>query len=251
MWKWIGGVLAVVVLAVGAWAVLVWPDRATTNATPANAQESPAPSKVLMIPGYGGGQSQLRSLGSKLSSAGIQWAIIDVGDGQGDLKKYAREVSNEAAELKEAGYAVDLIGYSAGGITARIAATDHPDDFRRVVTLSAPHQGTTLADMGAAIGECPKACQQMRPGSTLLNELASQNGQDQGPDADWLSVYSSTDEVIRPAGSSELDGAEVEQIQEACDGVTIAHGEVPTYRQTVAMVVAFLEEQPLPSRCVS
>lgn len=246
MWKWISGLLAALLLAGGAWALFVQGNGTAGDSSSANAEESaPLRSKVLMIPGFGGGKTQLMALGTELYKAGIEWEIVDVGDGTGDLTRYAQDVGDRANKLQETGYAVDLVGYSAGGITARIAATDHPDDFRRVVTLSAPHQGTALANLGAAFGDCPKACQQMRPGSTLLAGL------DEGPDSDWLSIYSTTDEVIRPAESSELDGAEVEPIQETCAGATIRHGEVPTHGQTVAMLVAFLEDQPLPDACVA
>lgn len=250
MWKRLAVVLAVLLLTVGAWAFLAQRYGPTTDVMRADTQEpaSPMARKVLMVPGYGGGESELRGLGSKLAAAGIDWAIIDVGDGKGDLKKYARKVRNRAAKLRATDHAVDLIGYSAGGITARIAATSHPDDFRRVVTLSAPHHGTALAELGAVFGECPKACQQIRPGSRLLDWL---EGRFEGPDSDWLSIYSSTDKVIRPPRSSELDGAEVESIQETCTDVKVRHGEVPKHRQTAAMVVAFLDGQPLPDACVA
>lgn len=246
MWKWLGGALALVLLAVGVWKVVGQPGSSYADATSQGVQESalPVPSKVVMIPGYGGGTTQLNGLGAQLDAAGMEWEIVDVGDGTGDLTRYARDVNARADELRAGGYDVDLVGYSAGGITARIAATNHPDNFRRVVTLSAPHQGTVLADLGAAFGDCPKACQQMRPESSLLAGLVD------GPDSDWLSIYSTTDEVIRPAESSELDGAETESLQQTCVDATIRHGEVPTHEQTVAILVAFLEEQPLPEACL-
>jgi triacylglycerol lipase len=249
MWKWVGGILAVAVLLVGVWVFVMYRDGSVTDTTSADSeeQEIPLESKVLMIPGYGGGKVQLKALGKQLAGAGVDWEIVDVGTGTGDLKQYAQEVNARADELREDGFAVDLVGYSAGGITARVAATENPDNFDHVITLSAPHQGTALADLGAAFGECPEACQQMRTGSPLLVSL---DAADDGPDSDWLSIYSTTDEVIRPPESSDLDGAVVAPIQETCAEVSVLHGEVPTHGQTVALLLAFLEGEPAPEVCV-
>lgn len=246
MLKWFVAALAIVVLAVGGGVFLLHNNEPAALATKSEAPEVvPTKRTVLLIPGYGGGQSQLRLLGGKLNAAGIRWELVDVGDGQGDLNGYAGQVEQRAAELKSQGYAVDLIGYSAGGITARIAATENPDEFRRVITLSAPHEGTTLADLGAAFGECPKACQQLRTDSPLLADL------EPVADKSWLSIYSNTDEVIRPAESSRLTGAVIRPIQNSCPEAVVRHGDVPTHRQTTAIVIAFLENEPLPAKCVA
>lgn len=50
--------------------------------------------------------------------------------------------------LEETGYEkVNLIGHSQGGLDARVVAHDHPELVASVTTISAPHQGTPVADV--------------------------------------------------------------------------------------------------------
>lgn len=245
MVKWVVGAVLVIAVLFGAGFVYLQSQQTTVAAQVEVPEEAPAKRKVLMIPGYGGGKDQLQRLGKTLSQSGIEWEIVDVGNGEGDLTQYAKTVENRAKALKSQGYAVDLIGYSAGGVTARVAANDKPEDFRRIITIASPHDGTEWANLGAAFGACPEACQQLRPDSDLLAGL------DPEEDDSWLSIYSETDEVIRPADSSRLSGAVIRPIQNACPDVVVDHGEMPDYPQTKAWVVAFLQNEDLSGLCVA
>lgn len=217
----------------------------TRDTTPPPAARAAQPQgTVLLIPGYGGGVAGLAGLENDLAEQGIPVEVVDIGDGTGDLRSYAADVRQRAQELVAAGQpAPDLIGFSAGGIIARVAADDNPELYRKVVTLASPHNGTATADAGALFGECPQACQQMRTDSELLASLS----QAKYPD-DWLSVWSDTDSVIRPPESSELPGIRSYRLQEFCPG-TIEHGSVPSDPRTLAVVAAFLEQMPLPQTC--
>lgn len=243
MVKWVVGAVVVIALIFGAGFVYLQTQESTVAAEAEVPEEVPAKRTVLMIPGYGGGKDQLQKLGRTLSRNGIDWEIIDVGNGEGDLTGYAKTVEQRAKALKDQGYAVDLIGYSAGGITARVAANEQPKDFRRIITIASPHEGTEWANLGAAFGACPEACQQLRPDSDLLASL------DPEEDETWLSIYSETDEVIRPSDSSRLPGTVIRPVQNACPQAVVDHGEMPTFAQTEALVVAFLENQDLPGLC--
>ncbi len=56
------------------------------------------------------------------------------------------------------------MGYSAGGIVARVWVADGGADVtRRVVMLGSPNHGTSLADLAGtlAIDACPQACRQL------------------------------------------------------------------------------------------
>lgn len=201
---------------------------------------------VLLIPGYGGGTGQLERLAGELDEQGIQAEVIDIGGGTDDLRKYADLVQARAEELVSQGEpAPDLIGYSAGGVTARTAFTNNPDLYGRVITLASPHQGTSTAVLGELVDACPLACQQLQPGSKLIESFpAPERPQD------WLSIWSDDDIVIRPATSSEIPDITNYRIQQACDVRDIDHGAVPTDPQVEATVVAFLEDEPLPESCV-
>lgn len=235
-------VLIVALALIGAVAafILLRPDGSAPVATRAPQPQG----TVLLIPGYGGGSAGLERVAADLERRSIRTQIVDIGDGTGDLRTYAADVQERARELVAAGQpAPDLIGFSAGGIIARIAVDGSPDLFRKVITLSAPHNGTATADAGALFGQCPAACEQMRTDSPLLDGLA-----DPTYPADWLSVWSDTDSVIRPPESSELPGIRNYRLQEFCPG-TIEHGSVPSDPRTLAVVAAFLEQLPLPQTC--
>lgn len=234
----IAAVVLVAAAAVGWW--LLRPAPAVTATRPPMEQGA-----VLLVPGYGGGTSEIDRLADALNAEGLRTRTLDVGDGTGDLQEYAEQLRQEARAAVAAGEpAPDVIGFSAGGVVARIAATADPDGFRRVVTLASPHAGTAAAELGALFAECPTACQQLRPDSPLLQSLPEPRYP-----TDWLSVWSDSDPVIRPPVSSVIDGVSDYRLQQAC-GTPVDHGDVANHPQTLAVVVAFLRGDQLPGRCV-
>ena len=235
-------IIAAVVLVVGGvgWLLL------RPEPPPAPTAKAPqAQGRVLLVPGYGGGTVEVDGLARRLNAQGLATQVVDIDDGTGDLRDYAGRVAQEAQDAAAAGEPPpDVVGFSAGGVIARIAATGDPGAFRRVVTLASPHAGTATAELGAMFAECPTACQQLRPDSAVLKALP-----EPPYPLEWLSVWSDTDLVIRPAVSSVIDGVADYRLQQAC-AAPVGHADVPNHPQTVAVVVAFLQGQSLPQRCV-
>src|SRR5918997_1634857 len=138
-------VLALVVVAVlvtGA-ALLLGRPSGSAGREPVSQAE---PGPVLLVPGYGGSTASLRSLADRLTAEGRDATVVTVpGNGTGDLGESA-EVLAEAADaaLERTGAdSVDVVGYSAGGVVARLWAADGGVDVaRRVVTLGSPHPRT-------------------------------------------------------------------------------------------------------------
>ncbi len=142
---------------------------------------------------------------------------------------------------------VDLVGYSAGGVTVRYWARElgGADAARRILTLSSPHHGTDLAGLAADIApdECPAACQQLAPDSDLLRRLNAGDETPEGPL--WVSVWTTNDRTVLPPTSSELQGALNFSVQAICPGEVVAHGDVP--RTPSVIGIALLElSQALP-----
>jgi triacylglycerol esterase/lipase EstA (alpha/beta hydrolase family) len=192
-------------------------------------QDRPGP--VLLIPGYGGERAGLLVLASRLSAAGRQVHVLTLpGRGEGDLHLQAMTL-DRAVRAAMAGGApsVDVVGYSAGGVVARLWAREDGGAARarRIVTLGSPHHGTDLAELGALLGAkaCPVACRQLRPGSALLARLAAGDETPAGPR--WTSIWTRDDRVVTPPGSARLSGALDIAVQQVCRHRVVAHGQLP------------------------
>ena len=206
------------------------------------AIEQPGP--VLLVPGYGGDTAVLEPLAERLRGAGRDVTVLDLaGNGTGDLRASAEvlEAAASAALARTGAASVDVVGYSAGGLVARLWIADgHADVARRVLTLGSPHHGTELARLGAryAPDRCLEGCRQMLPDSEVLSVLNT----DETPDGvDWVSVWTVQDRVVTPAESARLEGALNLPVQSVCADRPITHGQLPGDPVVQAIVTAELE----------
>ncbi len=220
------GALAVVVIMVVVVAAVVR-SRAAAEAVP---QDEPGP--VLLVPGYGGTGTSLAPLQAALADQGRTAVIVaPEGDGTGDLAAEAQHLATEAIRIRdEAGAAsVDVVGYSAGGVAARLWVRSYGGDAvaRRVVTLGSPQHGTSTAALGAAVGGgCPTACEQLAPDSDLLRRLNAGDETPAGPR--WVTIRSTADRVVTPVDSAALDGALDLVVQDTCPQARTAHAQLPS-----------------------
>jgi triacylglycerol esterase/lipase EstA (alpha/beta hydrolase family) len=240
-------VVAVAALCVGVCLTALVAVVASRDARPAPvAQDRPGP--VLLVPGYGGSTSALQVLAERLRDAGRTAVVVTLpGDGTGDLRTSAAVVGDAAASALAAGApSVDVVGFSAGGVTARWWVAKEGGDAlaRRVVTLGSPHHGTQLAGLGARLGlpGCPPACRQLAPDSDLLRTLNSGDETPTGPR--WTSVWTDQDEVVTPPDSARLDGATTVVVQRVCPGTALTHGDLPRSPLVAAVVLEALDVGP-------
>ena len=132
--------------------VAVWATR--DDAVRPVSQETPGP--VLLVPGYGGGTAGLEVLADALRVQGREVTVVDLpGDNTGDLDR-RRGSSTKAVDPgpgPAGARSVDVVGYSAGGVVARLWVREHGGGSlaRRVVTLGSPHHGTDLAGLGGDV----------------------------------------------------------------------------------------------------
>jgi triacylglycerol lipase len=216
------------------------------DVTPA-AQDRPGP--VLLVPGYGGSTESLTVLAGRLRAAGRDATVVQLpGGGTGDLAEQAAALGRavDAALARTGAGSVDLVGYSAGGVVARLWVHDAGRSrTRRVVTLGSPHHGTSLARLAGQIApsQCPLACQQLEPDSDLLRTLNRGDETPAGPV--WISIWTSRDETVTPPDSARLDGATDIVLQDVCASSTTGHGGLPTDPLVTGIVLAELGTGPV------
>jgi triacylglycerol lipase len=151
---------------------------------------------------------------------------------------------------------VTVVGYSAGGVVAWLWDVNYggATRARRIITMGSPLHGTNLAALGAAFvpGECPVACQQLVPGSSLLGMLQRSPAAGRPP---WLSMWTTSDQVVQPPDSARLPGAVDVALQSVCPGVVIQHGGLPTSPLVAGIILQALGSKPLaaprPGQCQS
>jgi triacylglycerol lipase len=240
-------VVVAVVLLMGAAVAGFALVRGGGSAETSVSQDKPGP--VLLVPGYGGGTGGLDHLARQLAAAGRQATIVPLpGDGTGDLDAQAAALDTAVdAALASAGApSVDVVGYSAGGVVARIWARDHDGAARarRIVTLGSPQHGTDLAAVAGLLapGSCPVACQQLAPGSAVISNLNAGDETPNGPE--WISIWTSQDEVVSPPDTAHLEGARNVVIQRICPGRAVNHGQLPTDAVVDALVLRALAVAP-------
>ena len=206
------------------------------------SQSRPGP--VLLVPGYGGATGSLQSLADALTAAGRDATVVRLpGNGTGDLRTSAEALGTAvSAVLERTGEpTVDLVGYSAGGVVARLWVADgNAGVVRRVLTLGSPHHGTSLADLagGVAPSECPVGCRQLTTGSDVLAALNAGDETPEGPT--WVSVWTTQDETVTPPDSARLEGAVNLTVQSVCADATVGHGDLPSNRLVQQIVVTEL-----------
>jgi pimeloyl-ACP methyl ester carboxylesterase len=240
------GLLVVLVLAgVAGVAAVVVPRLAAGDPVPVSQEEA---GPVLLVPGYGGSTGSLQPLAARLTAAGRDAVVVPLpGDGTGDLAASADALGTavDDALARTGAGSVDVVGYSAGGVIARLWAADGgAAQARRVLTLGSPHHGTTLADLGAGIApaECPVGCQQLTTDSELLHRLNAGDETPAGPT--WVSLWSTVDQTVTPPDSARLDGALDLTVQSVCADSRVAHGQLPADAVVQGIVLAELAAGP-------
>jgi triacylglycerol lipase len=248
---------AVLVLVAGVVAVraLTGPAEAAQPRPRAPARQQPGP--VLLLPGYGGSTSSLERLAATLHSAtGRDVRVVRaVGNGTGDLTMQARALETTVRQLIASGApSVDVVGYSAGGVVARLWAARYGGSAqaRRIVTLGSPHHGTEVADLAVQLApeRCPLACQQLAPDSDLLRSLPA--GAIPGPE--WVSLWTAKDDVVTPPSSGRLEGAVDVELQSVCADDQVRHGGLPDDPLVAGLIIRAIAPTPLtstppPSQC--
>lgn len=206
--------------------------------------EQSRPGPVLVVPGYGGDTVGLSPLVAELRREDRDAFVFEATDaGTGDLREQARGLARLADKAMKGSGAdsVDVIGYSAGGVVARLYVRDEggASVVRRVLTLGSPHHGAEVALAAQdAAGGCPTACEQLVPDSDLLRQLDAGDETPDGPR--WVTMRSLNDQTVTPVDSAVLEGALNIEIQDLCPAATTTHGQLPGDPVVLALLPSVL-----------
>ncbi len=220
--------LCAAVLAVGVALGAVGLLRTLSSPEPA-AQDTLGP--IIVVTGYGGGSDALEPLIDRMREEGrVVEVFPGVADNTGDLNEQAQELGTfiDNVRSETSASSVDLIGFSAGGVVARLWVNELGGDVlaRRVVTIASPHHGTILSSLASEIGMCPDACEQLRPDSDVLRDLNAGDETPAGPE--WITLRSDNDRTVTPSTSADLEGALNIGVQQFCPEARTGHLQLPS-----------------------
>jgi len=156
-----------------------------------------------------------------------------------DVRKAAERLARLVEDTCAAtGYErVHVVGHSLGGVVARyyVQRMDGADRVHTLVTLGSPHSGTYAAHLLPS----PLA-RQLRPGSTLMAELAAPAP---GCRTRFVSFWSDLDQLVVPKRSARLDHPDLSVRNVLLRGV--GHMSLPFHGRVVheiATLLAHLDE---------
>lgn len=203
---------------------------------------------VVLVPGYGGDVGDLDPLVAEVRREGRTAVVFrPTNGGTGDLRTQAKLLADLVDRTldKEDAASVDLVGYSAGGVIARLYVRDEGGAavVRRVLTIGSPQHGTDVAQLAQdAVGSCPTACEQLASDSDLVRRL---NAGDETPDGPrWVTVRSSSDTTVVPTDTAELEGALNLKVQDLCLDARTSHGDLPGDPVTLGALTGLLAKEP-------
>ncbi len=133
--------------------------------------------------------------------SGMGWSVHDLdmtpNNGDGPLEHLAEQVAAYIDQNFAKGQAIDIVGYSMGGIVSRyyIQRLRGIDRVERFITLSSPHNGTWIAYSSLRPG-----CVQMRPNNPFLQDLNRDISMLE--QVNFTSIWTPLDAMIVPANSS-------------------------------------------------
>lgn len=150
---------------------------------------------VLVLPGFGGGDGSTTVIRRYLAGQGLgthAWELgRNLGSAMPDLQRRLSE-RLETVWREGGGRKVSLVGWSLGGVYARLLTHMHPERVRQVITLGSPIGGTPRPSRAQRVMSRLGATGIDREEALRLRRLAS----DPLPGVPSTAVYSRTDGIV-------------------------------------------------------
>ncbi|RYF70796.1 MAG: alpha/beta hydrolase [Comamonadaceae bacterium] len=161
---------------------------------------------VLVLPGLVAGDSSTTILRRYLKSRGYDAHGWGLGRNLGPREGVEQGMLDKLTRLyEESGQKVSVVGWSLGGVYARMLATAHPHLVRNVITLGSPFAGSPRATNAWRVYEGVSG--QSAEDPTRMKHVHPT------PPVPTTSIYSRTDGVVAWQCSVEKNGPQAENIE--------------------------------------
>ena len=201
---------------------------------------------VLLVPGT---VTREQDWGSNywpvLADLGYEVCWVQVPDiSLGDIQTSAQYVARAVEVMHEAtGEQIDVVGHSLGGVSPRWVIKWFPagafvDDL---IALASPNHGAVFADRETAGGKAPEFTWQLRTDASFIAAL-NRGDESPGP-ADYTSIYSNTDELLRSAVTPRVEQGTNVLLQDLCPGRRVSHLSIVRDDATYRLVVDALANE--------
>jgi len=158
----------------------------------------------------------------------------------GSIEDYVATVEDAVHKVTAAtGMAPVLVCHSMGGLAARAWLRRQSDSTRgvRIVTIGTPHHGTALARLQIlAVGRNATEMNPNSPWMTSLNQEAGIKTSLSARYSSFVCYYSNSDNIVFPATTACLDGADNRHIPGVAHVALVAHTQVMD--ETLALIQA-------------
>lgn len=171
----------------------------------------------------------------RLRNEGVPYVSVNLEPVFGDIDDYVPQISDAVRRAHAlTGRPPMLVCHSMGGLVARAWRVVEPDTpVHRVVTIGSPHRGTWLGRFSRVANG-----RQMRLDGDWLRELQAREAQIAPTDtyADFVCWYSNADNIVFPASTATLPGADNRLVPGAAHVAMAFHPRVMD--ESLAMVTS-------------
>lgn len=154
---------------------------------------------VMVLPGFCAGDMSTLPLRMHLRRCGAKPFAWELGVNRGPKGDFMRRLAKRVREIvKQEGQPVTLVGWSLGGVMARLVASRLPGSVAQVITLGSPLSGDPNATRLAGLFNRVCGPISARQAATMLRQSES---------VPVTSIYSRTDGVVAWQAAAHASGA--------------------------------------------
>ena len=183
---------------------------------------------VLVLPGFFAADGSTAKLRNYLKRKGFTPYAWELGRNPGLSEDIYLQLEQRVQELSEqhGGGTVSLVGWSLGGIYARLLAHKLPEQVRQVVTLGSPFN---ISQMGAVTGAVERLYERMNPNQREDPLLAQEELWKSPPPVPSTAIYSEGDGVAHWSFCVDEEDENTENLQIPSSHLGMTHNPLVLY----------------------